>query len=192
MQKYITLTVNLQSCFPVNVKSNILVYQLLLIKRTSMAFYQLTKKQFIAASKEEVWEFMSSPKNLQRITPPHMGFKITSKQSLDKMYEGMMISYKVAVFPKVKMTWVTEITHIEEFIFFVDEQRIGPYRLWHHEHHIEEVENGVLMTDIVSYCPPFGILGKIANKLFIERMLTKIFKFRFDAVDSIFNKNHLK
>lgn len=100
----------------------------------------------------------------------------------------MIISYKVSPVAGVKTTWVTEITQVREKKYFVDEQRIGPYAMWHHEHIIEPIENGVLMTDIVSYQPPFGFLGSIANKLLIKKKLKEIFDYRTKAVIEIFGE----
>ena len=153
-----------------------------------MAFYQLHTTQKIPATIEQVWEFISSPENLKEITPPHMGFDITSEGLPEKMYPGMIISYKVSPLLGIKITWVTEITHVKEKEFFVDEQRIGPYAMWHHQHRIEPIEGGVLMTDIVSYKPPMGFLGALANALFIRRQLKGIFGFREKAVERIFGK----
>lgn len=153
-----------------------------------MAFYQLISEQIIPSTIDEVWNFISSPGNLKEITPRYMNFEITSKNLPEKMYEGMIISYKVSPLPALRMTWVTEITYVEEKKYFVDEQRIGPYKMWHHQHKIEAVSGGVKMTDIVSYQPPFGFLGSIANFLFIKRQLKKIFDFRALAVEKRFGK----
>jgi ligand-binding SRPBCC domain-containing protein len=147
-----------------------------------MAIYTLESTQKIPASMEEVWDFMSSPKNLKEITPSYMGFEITSKTRGEKMYPGMIISYKVSPVLGIKMTWVTEITHVDALKYFVDEQRVGPYRIWHHEHHIKAIDGGVLMEDIITYEPPFGFLGAIANSLFIKNQLKEIFDYRFEAV----------
>ena len=117
-----------------------------------------------------------------------MGFQITSRLLSGKMYPGMMISYKVSPIGGIKMTWVTEITHVKENDYFVDEQRIGPYKLWHHEHKLQVIEGGVLMTDIVSYKPPFGIFGMIANKLFIKKQLNHIFEYRTKSLENLFGK----
>jgi ligand-binding SRPBCC domain-containing protein len=151
-----------------------------------MAFYQLTEKQFVAATIEEVWDFISSPKNLKEITPDYMGFDITSENLPEKMCPGMIISYKVRPLLGIPMTWVTEITHVEDKRYFVDEQRVGPYSIWHHQHMIETHENGVMMTDIVSYKPPLGFLGSIANALFIRRQLEGIFAYREIALKKRF------
>ncbi len=152
-----------------------------------MAFYQLKTSQKIPATIDRVWEFISSPANLKRITPDHMGFDITSGDLPERMYPGMMISYKVSPLLGIKMTWVTEITHVKEGVYFVDEQRVGPYTLWHHEHFIEPIEGGgVLMRDIVSYKPPLGFMGAVANALFIQRQLEGIIAYRHKAVEEMF------
>jgi ligand-binding SRPBCC domain-containing protein len=153
-----------------------------------MAFYQLHTTQEIPATLDQVWDFISSPRNLKEITPPHMGFDITSTGLPEKMYPGMIISYKVSPLLGIKMTWVTEITQVREREFFIDEQRIGPYALWHHQHHIKPIEGGVLMSDIVTYKPPFGFLGAIANTLFIRKQLKGIFEFREKAMEEKFGK----
>jgi ligand-binding SRPBCC domain-containing protein len=151
-------------------------------------YYQLHQTQKIPASMEVVWDFMSSPENLKRITPPYMGFDVISNSNSKKMYAGMIITYVVRPVLNIPTNWVTEITHVKEGEFFVDEQRMGPYTLWHHQHKIEPIEGGVLMTDIVTYIPPFGFIGAIANKLFIRNKLKEIFSFRTKAVEDIFGK----
>ncbi|HUH73371.1 MAG TPA: SRPBCC family protein [Chitinophagales bacterium] len=153
-----------------------------------MAFYQLIKTQKIPASINEVWDFISSPTNLKEITPEHMGFEVTSNTGEDKMYPGMIITYKVSPLLGIKLDWMTEITHVRDFEYFVDEQRIGPYAMWHHQHKIEAIEGGVLMTDIVTYKPPMGIIGAIANSLMIKSKLKQIFDYRIIAVEKKFGK----
>ncbi|MFO7924257.1 MAG: SRPBCC family protein [Bacteroidales bacterium] len=153
-----------------------------------MAFYQLHKKQFVPASADKVWEFISNPENLKVITPEYMDFVITSGNLPEKMYAGMIITYTVKPLLGLKMTWVTEITHIEEKRYFVDEQRSGPYSMWHHQHLIEPVEGGVMMTDIVSYKPPGGFLGAIANSLVIRHQLEGIFNYREEVLEKIFSR----
>ena len=149
--------------------------------------YQFKTKQLLKSDLETVWDFVSSPRNLKKITPPYMGFDITSKDLPLKMYPGMIISYKVSPLLSIPTTWVTEITQVEKHKFFIDEQRIGPYTMWHHQHFLEETKDGILMTDIVTYKPPFGILGSIANSLFIKKKLKSIFDYRFVALEKIFN-----
>lgn len=150
--------------------------------------YQIYETQKIPAEINEIWDFISSPANLKKITPTYMGFDITSKFIPKKMYPGMIIGYIVKPVFGIKTKWVSEIKQVKENQYFVDEQRIGPYKMWHHEHIIEKIEGGVLMTDIVSYQPPFGIFGKLAHSLFIKKQLKEIFEFRTQAVEQIFGK----
>ncbi len=153
-----------------------------------MAFYQLITTQKIPATINDIWDFISSPTNLKEITPEHMGFQITNNSGNQKMYPGMIITYKVSPLLGIKVNWMTEITHVKEFEYFVDEQRIGPYKMWHHQHKLEPVDGGVLMTDIVTYQPPLGILGSFANYLFIKKLLRKIFVYRTVALEKRFGK----
>ena len=150
-------------------------------------YYQLHKEQKLNAKISDVWNFAVSPKNLQRITPDKMGFEITSKNSEEKIYPGMIITYKVSPILNIKMNWVTEITQVKENKFFIDEQRLGPYKMWHHQHIFVDNDDHVLMKDIVTYIPPFGLLGDMANKLFIKRQLNEIFNYRFVEMNKIFN-----
>jgi ligand-binding SRPBCC domain-containing protein len=152
-----------------------------------MPFYQKIQEQKIKASLDEVWDFISSPRNLKEITPKYMGFDIITPDIPDKMYQGMIIGYKVSPVLGIKTSWLTEITHVVDKKYFVDEQRIGPYKLWHHQHILEELPDGsVLMKDIVTYQPPFGFLGAIANTLLIRKKLNEIFAFRNQAVNKRF------
>ena len=151
-----------------------------------MAFYQFQKQQKIRTTIDDIWEFISSPANLKEITPDYMGFDIKTKDLPDTMYAGMVISYEVRPLLGIKTTWVTEITQVIDKKYFVDEQRVGPYSLWHHQHIIEPLEDGILMTDIVSYQPPLGFLGVLANKLIIKNKLNEIFDFRTKAIEKRF------
>jgi len=142
----------------------------------------------IPATIDRVWDFISSPQNLTHITPEYMGFDITTKNLPEKVYAGMIISYIVKPLLGIRMRWVTEITHVSELKYFVDEQRFGPYAMWHHQHIIEAIEGGVLMTDIVDYQPPMGFMGAIANQLFIKKQLNEIFTFRTKKLEEHFGK----
>lgn len=157
-----------------------------------MAFYQINKAQKIPATLHEVWDFISSPSNLKYITPPYMEFKVTSNNNDKKMYEGMIITYIVKPLLHIPINWMTEITHVKENAYFVDEQRMGPYKLWHHQHILEEIDGGVLMKDIVTYIPPFGFLGTIANALFIKNQLQHIFEYRRSAIINKYGDWQLK
>jgi len=151
-----------------------------------MALYQLKRKQILPISLEQAWEFFSSPFNLAKITPPDMGFQVKLVRPEDKMYPGMIIAYRVSPLLNIPMSWVTEITHVQEPYYFVDEQRFGPYSLWHHQHHFREVAEGVEMIDIVSYKIPFGILGDLANALFVRKRLDYIFDYRYQTLEKMF------
>ncbi len=144
--------------------------------------YQLKKTQFIKTDLKTAWDFFSSPGNLKKITPDYMGFDVKTELP-DKMYEGLMIEYTVKPLLGIPMNWITEIKTVKELEFFVDEQRKGPYKIWHHEHHFKEVDGGVEMTDIVSYELPLGIIGRIMHPFLVQKKLEEIFDFRFKAVE---------
>jgi ligand-binding SRPBCC domain-containing protein len=148
--------------------------------------YSIKTVQVLKISLDEAWAFFSSPKNLQKITPQKLGFQIISKHHGEKMYPGQIIEYKVSPILGIPLYWMTEITHVEDRKFFVDEQRFGPYQLWHHQHHFKETAEGVEMTDIVHYKLPLGILGDIANVLMVKKQLKEIFDYRYQAVEQLF------
>ena len=147
--------------------------------------YQIKRTQLVRTDLETCWKFFSDPSNLQKITPDYMGFKVLTEVP-SEMYEGLVISYTVSPLFGIPMNWVTEITHVRDLHYFVDEQRIGPYRMWHHEHHFKEVEGGVEMTDIVSYVLPFGLVGKAVHPFIVKNKLNEIFEHRFKAVEQLF------
>lgn len=151
-----------------------------------MGFYQFKRTQFIPCSITDLWAFISNPTNLKKITPKDMGFDITSGEIPEKMYSGMIISYKVAPLLGIKTTWVTEITQLKENSYFIDEQRVGPYKIWHHQHFLEATEGGTLMTDIISYQPPFGLLGALANRVLIKKKLQQIFDYRAHVLSEMY------
>jgi len=153
-----------------------------------MGVYQFKRKQYLEQPVEKLWDFISNPKNLKKITPDYMGFDITSGELADKMYQGMIIKYRVSPLLGIKTTWVTEITHVEPGKYFVDEQRVGPYKIWHHQHFLEATENGTIMSDIVTYQPPYGFLGSIANKMLIKHKLEEIFNYRLKRLNELFGK----
>ena len=151
--------------------------------------HTIQSKQLINSDLETVWNFMRSPLNLQKITPSYLSFQVlTTKDNLKEMYSGQIIEYYVKPIAGVKLHWVTEITHVENLRFFVDEQRFGPYRFWHHQHHLKEVANGVEMIDIVHYKLPLGFLGRLLNKIMVARQLKGIFDYRHKKIDELFNQ----
>ena len=147
--------------------------------------YQFKRTQLVKTDLHTCWDFFSSPKNLKKITPEYMGFDVLLDIP-EKMYPGLMIEYTVKPLFSIPMKWITEITHVEPLKFFVDEQRKGPYKIWHHEHHFEVVDGGVLMTDIVSYELPMGFLGRMAHPFIVEKKLKEIFEYRFKVVEEYF------
>ncbi len=155
--------------------------------KSHSGIYSLEVTQFVKIPLKTAWDFFSSPDNLSKITPEHMGFNITSGPPA-KMYPGQIISYKVSPVAGIKTNWVTEITQVVEESFFVDEQRFGLYKMWHHEHRFEIQGDGVLMTDRVSYKLPFGVFGRIAHALFVRKQLNQIFEYREKCLDNMFVK----
>ena len=139
--------------------------------------YKLHKKQVLPIDIDTAWKFFSNPWNLPKITPPKLNFKIAS-DTPEYIYTGQFLTYTVSPVLGIPMTWISEITHVEPGKLFVDEQRVGPYDIWHHEHHFKEVEGGVEAEDIIHYKLPFWVFGDIARALFVKRDLEKIFSYR--------------
>jgi len=152
-----------------------------------MKVYTLYKKQLLPISKAEAWAFLSDPKNLKTITPDYMGFDILSGADRP-MFAGQIIQYIVTPILGIKTKWVTEITHVVDGDYFVDEQRFGPYALWHHKHFIKEIDGGVEMEDIIDYKVPFGILGQLVQPILVKPKLEEIFNYRTKKLEELFGK----
>jgi ligand-binding SRPBCC domain-containing protein len=151
-----------------------------------MKIYQYKTTQKLIISKNDAWNFFSNPSNLSKITPPWLNFQVTSSLP-EKMYAGLIISYTVRPLLNIPNNWITEITHVNEPNYFVDEQRFGPYKMWHHEHIFKETDNGkILMEDIVSYAVPFGFIGRIVNSIIISKKISEIFNYRRKVLEKIF------
>ena len=150
-----------------------------------MKIYRLHKKQLLPISKAEAWQFLSDPKNLKTITPYYMGFHILSGADRP-MFAGQIIQYIVTPILGIKTKWVTEITHVVDGEYFVDEQRFGPYALWHHKHFIYEVDGGVEMEDIIDYKVPFGWLGQLFHPILVKPKLEEIFNYRTKKLEELF------
>jgi ligand-binding SRPBCC domain-containing protein len=153
-----------------------------------MSVHQLKIVQRIPVSLDIAWDFFSHPKNLDKLTPEHLQLKYTNELFGDEMYPGQVITYKVKPVFGIPLFWMTEITHVRAKHFFVDEQRVGPYSLWHHQHHFKAIEGGVEMTDLIHYRVPGWLLGDIADKLYVSRQLKKIFTFRQRMVEELFGR----
>ncbi|MES2130876.1 MAG: SRPBCC family protein [Bacteroidota bacterium] len=154
-----------------------------------MRFYSIKKKQHLPISLKEAWAFFSSPNNLQKITPARMNFTVTSdKKEGENMHIGQIITYTLTPVLGIRVKWMTEITHIKEGHYFIDEQRFGPYKLWHHKHTFVETPNGVDMYDDVNYVLPLGFLGTIAHSLFVKKQLEHVFIYRTKVTEELFGK----
>lgn len=151
-----------------------------------MKIYKKETVQHVNATVAECWEFFSKPGNLQKITPETMGFQITDFDN-KSMYAGQIIQYKVSPIAGLKLSWMTEITFVKENSYFIDEQRFGPYALWHHKHFFEPSGNGTKMTDVVHYALPLGFIGRIMNTLVVKNKLKEIFDYRVVKVNEMFN-----
>jgi ligand-binding SRPBCC domain-containing protein len=152
-----------------------------------MKIYTLHAKQKLPITKEEAWNFLSNPYNLKTITPDYMGFHILSGAE-KPMFAGQIIQYIVTPVLGIKTKWVTEITHTKDQEYFVDEQRFGPYSLWHHKHFIKEIEGGVEMEDIIDYKVPFGFLGQLVHPFLVKPKLNEIFDYRKQKLEALFGK----
>ena len=152
-----------------------------------MKSYHLTFSQKLPITITEAWAFFSSPMNLAKITPADMAFTVTSDpEQAKRMYPGMIITYKVSPVAGIKLNWMTEITQVADHQYFIDEQRFGPYKFWHHQHHFKEIPGGVEMDDVLTYGLPMGIFGNIANSVFVANKLQQIFNYRTAKVEELF------
>lgn len=149
---------------------------------------QIIRKQSLPIPLNEAWSFFSNPKNLKTITPPFMGFEITSGNMSDKMYAGMIITYSVSPLFNIPMKWMTEIAHVHEPFFFVDNQKAGPFKFWHHQHFFKAIANGTEMTDIVNYSVGFGWFGRLVETIAVNRRVKEIFDFRYNKLVEVFGK----
>ncbi len=150
--------------------------------------YQYRQKQKLKIGLDEAWAFFSSPENLAEITPPDLNFQIINGKP-KPMYAGQIIEYKVHPLFNFPMTWLTEITQVQEHLFFIDAQRVGPYKLWHHQHHFHATDDGIEMEDIVTYQLPLGFIGRFAHWLFVKKRIEKIFEYRKNYLDIKFNQS---
>lgn len=150
--------------------------------------HRLITTQVLPIDIEQAWAFFSSPANLQKITPAELNL-VPISEVPERMYPGMVVVYRVKPIAGIPFTWVTEITHCREGEYFVDEQRIGPYQMWHHEHHFKEVDNGVEMTDIVSYRLPLGPLGVLLHDFLLRQKVEAIFDYRRRKLIELFGES---
>jgi len=156
-----------------------------------MKIYRKHTFQNLPITCDQAWDFLCDPNNLKTITPDYMGFEILSGAE-KKMYAGQIIQYIVTPVMGIPTKWVTEITHVKEGEYFVDEQRFGPYALWHHKHFIRPIENGVEMEDIIDYKIPFGTLGRLAHPIIVKPKLNEIFDYRQKKLIELFGEYEKK
>ena len=147
--------------------------------------HTLKKEQVLPVTLKQAWDFFATPRNLNLITPDDLQFRIISELP-EKMYRGQLICYLISPYSFIKLNWVTEISEIEENRYFIDRQLVGPYKLWHHQHHFEEIAEGVRMTDILHFAMPFGIFGKLAYYFSVRKKLDHIFNYRQRKLAEIF------
>ena len=152
----------------------------------TMKLYRLYTKQFLPINNHQAWEFFSSPRNLALITPQRLNFQIVSISGDRDMYEGQTIRYRITVLPFVRILWETEIKEVIKLRSFTDVQRKGPYSHWTHKHTFTKVEGGIEMTDELEYALPLGLVGRLANFLFISREVKSIFEYRFHVLNEYF------
>ncbi len=148
----------------------------------------LKRTQVIKISISDAWDFFSNPENLKIITPGFMKFEMTSDTKNIRMYPGMIITYKVSPFMKIPFNWVTEITQVNEPFYFVDNQKSGPFKFWHHQHFFKQLGHGIEMTDLVNYAAPFEHLSKPIEKTIIKKRVEMIFDFRYKKLEELFGK----
>ena len=153
-----------------------------------MKIYRKHTFQNLPITCDQAWDFLSDPNNLKTITPDYMGFEILSGAE-KKMYAGQIIQYIVTPVMGIPTKWVTEITQVKDQHYFVDEQRYGPYALWHHKHFIKEVEGGVEMEDIIDYKVPLGILGQLVHPILVKPKLEEIFSYRQKKLVELFGEH---
>lgn len=155
-----------------------------------MKIYKFYTEQLLEIPISEAWDFFSSPTNLAIITPPKMDFRIINISTGDKMFPGMIIEYIVKPLWSIPMRWVTEITQVKEHDYFIDEQRFGPYKFWHHRHKFVDEDGKTKMIDEIFYSLPFGFIGRLAHVLFVKKNIEEIFKYRTKVISELFNNKY--
>ena len=164
-------------------ESHILLQITILLRRKMI--HRLRRIQLVSTPLEEIWSYFSTPKNLNTMTPPHMQFEIIYGDD-ERMFQGQLIEYRVQLMPMVTSRWLTEITHVQEQVSFVDEQRIGPYRFWHHTHHFDAIEGGTRITDQITYALPFEPFGDLVHHVWVRKQLKQIFDFLREKLQELF------
>ncbi len=147
--------------------------------------YSILYRQIIPRPIEQTWDFFSNPANLKLLTPAGMKFELMN-ESIDEMYEGIVLGYTLAPLAGIKLSWYSEITKIEAKKYFIDQQLKGPFKIWHHQHHFRETDSGTEVTDLVHYELPLGFIGKLFHPLFVERRVKDMFEYRYQKARELF------
>ncbi len=151
-----------------------------------MKIYQIKERFILNEDLETIWDFFSNPMNLKIITPEFLNFKFISGAEDGRIYPGKIIEYRVYPLLGIPMQWVTEITQVKDREYFIDEQRFGPYKFWHHQHSFRKTDQGLVVEDLVHYGMPCGIFGQIARELLVKNQLKNIFDYRYQKMKELF------
>ena len=151
-----------------------------------MKLHKLKFNTTINANISDVWAFFINPNNLEVLTPNNMQFKITCDAD-NTMYAGKIISYVITPLANIPMTWVTEITQCKELDYFIDEQRFGPYKFWHHVHQFIEDDGKTKMTDELTYSFYGGAIGDLIQNKIITKKIEGIFNYRSIKINEYFH-----
>ena len=151
--------------------------------------YTFQHHQELCLSIEQCWEFFSNPANLKVLTPPSLRMDIEEKDNSPKIYPGMILSHTIRPFLNIPLQWISEITHILPFQYFIDEQLYGPYKFWHHEHRFRPSTKGVEVSDTIHYMMPYGYLGQAAHRLGIKQKIEEAFVFRKNTLEELFGSS---
>ncbi len=149
--------------------------------------HTLQNSQIVDSDIDTIWEFFSTPSNLNELTPPSLRFEILSGED-ERIHNGQVICYRIGILPFLRCKWLTEIKHVVPFQSFVDEQRLGPYAFWYHKHSFIKHESTVEIVDTVNYSIGFGPMGSILNFLWIKHHLNHIFSYRNERMIALFSK----
>ncbi|MGN6195636.1 MAG: SRPBCC family protein [Ginsengibacter sp.] len=154
-----------------------------------MTIYYYRTFQFLPTDINTAWDFFSSAKNLARITPPELDFKILTDLGEKDIYRGMLIDYTLKPLFGIRLHWQTEIWKLKKPRMFIDRQLKGPYKIWEHTHEFIQKEKGIIMKDAVKYQLPFGIIGKMAHSLIVRKKIEHIFNYRKEILSKIFTQD---
>ncbi len=152
----------------------------------TMSVHVFKTTQLIPTSLEQAWEFFSSPKNLAFITPAQLKFRIISTLTSEKVFTGQLIAYNVSPLWNIRVKWISEIKEVRAPVYFIDEQRKGPYKMWRHQHFLTEVVGGIEMADEIHYKIGYEPFGDLINNAIVRKRIERIFRYRRKKIEQIF------